>query len=168
MPMPRRVIVTPHLSVADLEARYRQAHDPVARSHWQIVWLLAQGKRVGEVAAVTGYSAKWGGSIAGRYHRDGPTSLGDRRHANPGGRPVLSPTQQAALTTALAWRARPPDGGVWTGPQVAAWIEQQPGRAVGPQCGWSYLRRLGGRRRRPRPRHAKADPAAQEAFTKGA
>jgi hypothetical protein len=47
----------PALSIDALEQRYRQAGDPVARSHWQIVWLLHQGHLTAEVADVTGYSS---------------------------------------------------------------------------------------------------------------
>jgi hypothetical protein len=54
--MPKRITITPHLPVEELERRYRQAKDPIERSHYQIIWLLAQGKPSEEVAAVTGYS----------------------------------------------------------------------------------------------------------------
>jgi hypothetical protein len=53
--MPKRITINPHLSVKELENRYRAAKNPVERSHYQIVWLLAQGKTTEEVAAVTGY-----------------------------------------------------------------------------------------------------------------
>ena len=39
--MPRLLTVASHLSVADLEARYRRTREPVERSHWHIVWLVA-------------------------------------------------------------------------------------------------------------------------------
>jgi len=69
--MPKYVSIAPHLSVDDLEYRYRKASDPVERSHFQIVWLLAQGKRVGEVSLVTGYCANWIRQVARRYNREG-------------------------------------------------------------------------------------------------
>ena len=53
-----------------------------------------------------------------------------------------------------------------TGRKVAAWIKEHTGRQVHPQRGWEYLRRLGGTLRVPRPRHAKADPAEQDALKK--
>jgi len=43
--MPRRLVVQPHLSVAELKQLYRKALDPVEGSHYQILWLLAQGKQ---------------------------------------------------------------------------------------------------------------------------
>ena len=57
--MPRRITIAPHLSLEELENRYRQAKDPVERSHYQIIWLLAQGRQTEEVAAVMGYSRSW-------------------------------------------------------------------------------------------------------------
>jgi hypothetical protein len=55
--MPKRLSIQPHLTLDALERRYRTAKDPVARSHWQMVWRLAQGFPSEQVAAVTGYSA---------------------------------------------------------------------------------------------------------------
>ncbi len=49
---------------------------------------------------------------------------------------------------------------------VARWIESHTGRKVHAQRGWEYLKRLNYSKRVLRPRHAKADPAAQEAFKK--
>ena len=160
-----RLAVAGHLSLDEMGRRYRRARDPVARGQWQIVWLVAQGRLAREVAATTSYSTKWVGAIVRRYTADGPAGVGDRRHANPGGTPALSPEQRAELNAALDGPA--PDGGLWSGPKVAAWIAARTGRAVGPQCGWEYLVRLGCALRRPRPRHAKADAEAQAAFKGG-
>ena len=57
--MPRRITITPHLRSEELESRYRQAKEPVERTHYQRIWLLASGKHTSEVAAVTGYSRSW-------------------------------------------------------------------------------------------------------------
>ncbi len=54
--MPRCLTVAPHLPLDELAARYRQARNPVERSHWQMVWLVAQGHHVPAVARLTGYS----------------------------------------------------------------------------------------------------------------
>ncbi len=123
--MPNRTRVVAHLELDALETRYRQAHDPVARSHFQIVWLLAQGKTRTDVASVTGYSERWIGEIVRRYNAQGPDALGDRRHDNPGGQTILKAQQQERLWEALHGPA--PDGGLWTGPKVAAWIEAETG-----------------------------------------
>ena len=60
-----------------------------------------------------------------------------------------------------------PDGGLWTGRQVAHWIGAMLGRPVDPARGWEWMRRLGFTPQRPRPRETRADPAAQDVFKKG-
>jgi transposase len=162
--MPRRIVIAPHLPTAELERQYRRAADPTASRHCQIVWLLAQGWTGQQVAASTGFSTRWIGQLAQRYNAQGPAGLGDHRHHNPGSARVLSTAQEAELAAALEGPA--PDGGMWTGPKVAAWIEATTGRAVSAHLGWVSLRRLGFTPRRPRPRHADADAAAQAAFPK--
>lgn len=63
-------------------------------------------------------------------------------------------------------RGPAPEGDLWTGRLVAARVREQLGRPVNIYLGCVYVRRLGGRRRVPRPRHVHADPVAQAAFKK--
>ena len=162
--MPRRITLQPHLSADELAQRYRKAADPVERSHFQILWQLAQGHTSEQVAQSTGYTRLWIGQIAKRYNQEGPDALGDRRRSNPGGKFLLSPEQQAALRQALGSPA--PEGSLWSCRAVADWIAQATGRQVSPQRGWDYLRLLGLSPQVPRPRHYKADKDAQETFKK--
>jgi hypothetical protein len=52
--MARPLVIPPHLTVDEVERRYRGAGDPVARSHWQIVWLQARGSPTAAVVDATG------------------------------------------------------------------------------------------------------------------
>ncbi|HKW22357.1 MAG TPA: winged helix-turn-helix domain-containing protein [Ktedonobacterales bacterium] len=163
--MARQLHLHPYLSVAELERRYRNAHDPTERSWWQILWLLSQGHTAVAVSAVTGYSAYWIGQIAKRYNRAGPEAMQNRRHTTsyrpP---PALSPALQEELRQVLAEAARRNDQ--WTGQDVAAWMAERLGRPVAYQLGWSYLVRLKHSLQAPRPRHARADAEAQDTFKK--
>src|ERR687885_1637679 len=153
-----------HLSPAELGQRYRAARSPVERSHLQIVWLLSQGRDEREVAQVTGYGRRWVAEVVRRYNEEGPDGLGDRRRGNAGAKPLLGAEDEAALRAALA--EVPSDGGLWTGPKVAAWMGARLGRKVWPQRGWDYLRKLGYSAQVPRPRHAKAASPEEQAADK--
>ncbi len=166
--MPKTIKLEPHLDSKELETRYRKAHDPVERSHYQILWLISEGKTTGEVMEVTGYSREWIQQLARRYNADGPQTLGDRRHRNPGARDraLLTVEQQEELARALM---KPPlCGGMWNSRKVGEWIERRTGRVVSQkkQRGWEYLKRLGHSPKVPRPHHHKADEREQEAFKK--
>lgn len=155
-----------HLSTAELGQRYRAARQAIERSHLQIVWLLSQGWSEREVALVTGYGRRWVAEIVRRYNAAGPAGLGDRRNRNAGAKSLLDEESKAELNAVLA--EPPADGGLWTGPKVAAWMSARLGRKIWPQRGWDYLRKLGYSSQVPRPRHAKAASAAeQEAFKRG-
>ena len=146
--------------------RYRAARCPIERSHLQIVWLLSQGRNEREVEAVTGYGQRWIAEIVRRYNAEGARGLGDRRAKNPGAQSLLSQEDTTALRDALG--EPPPDGGLWTGPKVAAWMSRRLGRKVWPQRGWDYLTKLKHSLQMPRPKHAKAASAEeQDAFKKG-
>lgn len=165
--MPKKIELYPHLSTEELENRYRGAKDPVERSHYQIVWLIAQGKTTSEVMEVTGYGRTWIQRLSRRYNRGGPEALGDRRHQNPGARDraLLTPQRREELSEAL--KEPPPDGGMWNSRKVAEWIEEKTGkRGVRAQRGWEYLKKLDRSLKVPRPRHRKADQKEQEAFKK--
>ncbi len=163
--MPRCLELAAHLPPDDLERRYRQSRDPVERTHWQMLWLVAQEYPCPAVAAMVGYSADWVRTIVHRYNAAGPDGVRDRRQANPGQQPLLTPELRAALEVALA--GDPPDGGLWTSPKVAAWMAERLGRPVAKQRGWEALRALGFTLHQPRPQATTADPTAQVAFKKG-
>ena len=42
--MKKPITMKAHLSIETIEMRYRKAKDPVERSHWQIIWLLAEAQ----------------------------------------------------------------------------------------------------------------------------
>jgi hypothetical protein len=62
----------------------------------------------------------------------------------------------------------PSDGGLWTGPKVAAWMAGELGLAeVLPQRGWEALKAINWSVQKPRPRHpAGATPEEREVFKK--
>jgi transposase len=165
--MPKRIRLEPHLNSKELEERYRGPKDPILRSHWQIIWLICQGKTTSQAMEATRYSRDWIQKPPRRYNAEGPDSLGDRRHRNPGAREraLLSGEHRRELSGAPA--KPPPDGGMWGSRRVAEWIEKKTGRRrVRPQRGWEYPRKLGRTPKVPRPAHAKADNREQEAFKK--
>jgi transposase len=136
--MPKRITIKAHLTIEELEARYRASKDAVERSHHQIIWLLAQGRPSEEVASITGYSRSWIYELVWGYNRVGPDSLGDKRHEHPGAEPLLNPEQRAALKEVIS---KPPEGGGrWSGAKVGKWMTDLLGREVTRQRGWEYLK----------------------------
>ena len=162
--MPRPLKLERHLSLQELEARHVGARDRLMAARWNALAWVAWGAPGVRAAGLSGYSPKWVGQLVRRYNGGGPDAVTDQRHRNRGAAPLLSAEQRARLTTALEGPA--PDGGLWTGPKVAAWMSEQLGRPVRPQRGWEYLRRCEFTPHCPRPRHAQADAAAQAAFPK--
>ncbi len=74
--MPRLLKLEPHKSIEELEKLYRQTQDPIERTRWQILWLIAKGHKVEEVAEVTGYGrGSIYRSIVGRYNQLGIDGL---------------------------------------------------------------------------------------------
>jgi transposase len=162
--MPKRIAIANHLSAEELLVRYRQATQPIERSHYQIMWLLATGKTPQEVAQVTGYTRIWIYQLVKRYNSDGQKALGDKRHHNPGREPNLTDVEQAQLWQVLSEKA--PDGGLWNGRKVADWLSEITGRHISRHRGWEYLKQMTFRLRVPRPEHGSGDPIEQENWKK--
>ena len=101
-----------------------------------------------------------------RYNAEGLAGLRDRRR--PGPRPRLTPEQEAELATAVERGPDPDRDGVvrWRRVDLRALIETRFAVRLHERTVGKLLRRLGFARLSVRPRHPKADAAAQEAFKK--
>jgi transposase len=156
-----------HLPVEELEARYRAARDATEARHIQAIWLLAQGRTFLEVAEVLAFAPRWLEELAARYNALGPAALGDQRRRNGRAASLLREDVLAALAERL--RTPPENGGLWSGPKVAAWMARHLGLArVHPQRGWEALKRIEWSLQAPRPRHPRAaTPEQRVAFEGG-
>ncbi len=159
--------IVEHLPVAELEARYRAARDATEARHYQAIWLLAQGRTFLEVAEVLAFVPRWVEQLAARYNAFGPEALGDQRRRN--GRAATLLTEEVLFALAERVQAPPEEGGVWSGPKVAAWMARHLGlQTVHPQRGWEALRRIGWSIQAPRPRQARAAaPERRADFKRG-
>src|ERR671917_217505 len=108
--------VVGHLSVAELEARYRAAREVTEARHAQAIWLLAQGRTVLEVAEVLAFAPRWVTQLAARYNACGPAALGDGRRRNGKAASLLTPDLLAALAERVT---APPDR------PVEVWAEDE-------------------------------------------
>jgi transposase len=115
-----------------------------------------------EIALMLGYTARWVRAIVQRWNKAGEPGIRDQRLTLPGAPCLLTASQQKELDHAL--EQPPTDGGLWSGPKVAAWMQERLGRPVDPRRGWDYLQRLGRSTRVPRPQHEQSDQATQQAF----
>lgn len=158
--------VAGHLGVEELQAGYRSSRDATEARHYQVIWLLAQGRSVVETAGLTGFARRWIEQLLARYNAFGPRSLGDQRRGNGSAPKLLTPAVLAHLRERV--RTPPDDGGVWTAKKVAAVMAAELGLAlVAEQRGWEALRAIGWTIQRPRPRHVRAaTPDEQAAFKK--
>jgi transposase len=153
-----RLPVVEHLSHEEIDRRYRSCADAAEKTRWHVLWLVTrpeQALSATAAAKLVGFTPAWGRAIPKRYNARGR----DGRRDNGSG-PLLSPDQRTELFTAL--RAEPPDGGLWSGPKVAAFVKDRFGAEVWPQTGWQWLKDLGFRLVVPRPRHPKAASAAEQ------
>ena len=152
-----RLPIAPHLSPDEITRRYRACRGGVETTHWQVLWLLTRTDAPptpAEAAARVGLTPAWVRAVIRRWNAEGPDGRADRRAARNGGRPKLTAGPRAGLDDALQ---RPPsDGGLWTGPKVAAAVRGRRAVVVGKQTGWGWLRGPGFSLRVPRPESPKA------------
>jgi transposase len=158
----RPLPVIAHLPHEEVGRRYRNCPDPKEKTRWHLVWLLLRPggpPNCERAAPLVGLSDVHARAILRRWNARGPEGLADRRKANksPG---KLTPARQAELFEALHKEA--PDGGLWSGPKVAAYVADRWGVVACPQTGWRWLKKLGFRLVVPRPRHPRAATPEQQ------
>jgi transposase len=155
--------VADHLSLERLRALAdREAGK--ARSLRLRAVIPAPGRRSAPgVAKALGAGRRTVQERARRYNAEGLDGPVDRPGRGRPGR--LTAARLARLRDRIDAGPTPGDGaGTPRGPEVGAIPGRESGAAYGPAAVYSLLHRLGYEPLGPRPRHVKADPAAQEEF----
>jgi transposase len=159
--MSRRIELRPHLSTPELHERYRACRHPNEKVRWRALYLISRGMVASEAARRVGRTSGWVTQLTQRYNESGGAAIPDRKgEVRPGPRPAAGGDVGLELATAL--RAAAPDGGLWTAPKVAAWIEERTGRAVHETTAWRAMRRLGFTLQVPRPRHSRSASSREQ------
>lgn len=165
--MPKKAYLAQHYSADELKNKYKTCYDAVEARRWHLLWKIALGWTIKNAAIAVGLDYQYAFKILKKYNElreEGVKNLKKKSQQHPRGKePLLNKKQFQELTEQL--KKRPPDGGVWTGPKVARWIENITGvEKVWNQRGWDYLKKLNYSWQKPRPKHKKGDLIEQENF----
>lgn len=159
--MARRIVLKPHLTTEELRRRYRACQKPQEKARWHALYLMSQGALAADAARRVGRASSWITSLARRYNGDGPAAVTRKKSTKPSQRAIVDARLEKELDKAL--RAAAPDGGLWTGPKVAAWIAEHSGHEVHACTGWRTLKRLGFSLQIPRPANKRRASAEEQA-----
>jgi len=165
--MPKKAHLVNHFNANELREKYRRSQDPVEARRWNILWKVALGWTIKDSAIAVGLDYEYAKKIVKRYNELGVEGVKNKRKVAPSHRrgktSLLNESQLQKLVTAV--HSRPVDGGIWTGPKVARWIEKETGKEkVGNQRGWDYLKKCKYSWQKPRPKHRKGEEKAQSEF----
>lgn len=155
--------VTSHHSVEELRTLARRERSAPQRTRLRIISLAMQGHTAPQIARALDASRRSVQEWVRRYNQRGLEGLVDRRGGN---RRHLTPEQEQEIIAYVDRLAADPREGVRRGQDLRRWIEKQFQVLYSLNGIYELLHRLGYSCLMPRPRHAKADPAAQEAFKK--
>ena len=165
MGRPHKVLNLQH-TIQALKTHYQQCRDAVECRRTQVVWLLAEGKDVEEVKAITAYSDWSVRDIISKYNKKGLLGLKNQHSSKRGAPTVLNKEEQLSLEKAL--EKPPTDGGRWNGREIAAWIKENMDKEVSLASCYNYLHKLKFSLQRPRPQHKLTNLVEQEEFKKKA
>lgn len=150
-------------SAEELRALYRGERDVERRKRVQALWLLRRGVTEAETARVVGVGRRTVVRWLGWYRAGGLREVVERLpgHGAPGGTRWLTEEQCGGLV------AHASTGAFHTYEDARRWVLQEYGVEYRYKGMYGVLARLGVHPEAPRPRAAKADPDAQEAWKKG-
>jgi transposase len=160
----KRLIVGDKPTVTRLAERLKQAGSRAEYQRIQCVLIRATlGSSAAQIAQLLGWSTATVHVLHSRWAREGDAIFdvrprGGRRHQ------YLSPEQEAELLAPFV--ARADAGGMLTVSEIQQAYQDRAGKAVAASTIYRLLQRHGWRKLVPRPRHPKADVAAQAAFKK--
>jgi transposase len=162
----KNLIVGDKATVARLADRLKRADSQGEYQRIQCVLIRATlGSTAAQIAQLLGWSTATVHVLHSRWASEGDAVFdvrgrGGRHHQH------LSPDEEAALLAPFVERAEA--GGMLTVAEIAQAYQKRTGKAVAPSTIYRLLERHGWRKVVPRPRHPKADVAAQAAFKKTA
>src|SRR3954462_15165610 len=159
-------ITRKELGAVELRLEARRCRDTAASRRMLALALVLAGASRAEAARAAGMAGQPLGDWGHRYNAEGLAGLRDRPRS--GRRPRLTAGQEAELATAVERGPDPDRDGVvrWRRVDLQALIEARFAVRLHERSVGKVLRRLGFSRVPVRPRHPKADEAAQEAFKK--
>ena len=165
--MPKKAYLASHFSSDELQQKYIKCQDCVESRRWHLLGKISLGWTVKNSALAVGINYDYAKEILGKYNQLAANGVTNRKkkRLNPTGgkKPLLTSPQLQKLAHQL--KSRPADGGIWTGPKVARWIEKETRRQkVWNQRGWDYLKKLRYSCQSPRPKQRKGDAQQQEQF----
>lgn len=158
------LIVGDKATVARLAERLKVANSRVEYQRIQCVLIRATlGSSAGEIAQLLGWSTATVHVMHSRWGKEGDAifdvrARGGRRHQ------YLDAQQEQELLAPFVQRANA--GGMLSVGEIQQAYQERTGRQVAPSTVYRLLDRHGWRKVVPRPRHPKADLAAQAAFKK--
>jgi transposase len=154
------------MTATELRAASGKARSARAARRMLAIALVLEGMDRKTAAETCGMDRQTLRDWVRRYNAEGVAGLTDRR--SPGPPPRLTPEQKAALAARVETGPDPKRDGVvrWRRQDLKHWLETEFGVVMHERTVGKQLRGLGYRRLVPRPRHPKADEAAQEAFKK--
>lgn len=156
--------VVEHHSVQELQRLMRKQAQAQLLLRLQMVLLAKQGQTAPQIASLLGISRRIVQGWVYRYNAQGLEGLAERRRG--GNQRRLTDAQEQQIQDYLDQQAADPHAGVRRAEDLRQWIAQQFGVRYALSGLYELLHRLGYSCLMPRPRHHKADPAAQEAFKK--
>ena len=162
--MCRHVAVGWAETAEELYGRYRDERDVSARKRLHALWLVRLGQGVAPAAEQAGVGPRTLERWLGWYREGGLDRVLERvpGHGAKGATGKLTAEQVGRLAE------RAGGGEFRTYGEAAEWVRSEYGVGYSYNGIWSLLARLEIRPKVPRPAAEKADPAAQEAYKRGA
>jgi transposase len=160
----KTLILSDRPTIARLAERLKRAGSHAEYQRIQCVLIRATlGSSAAQIAQLLGWSTATVHVLHSRWSKEGDAIFdlrgrGGRHHQH------LSPEQEQHLLAPFVQRAQA--GGMLTVAEIQRAYQEQLGREVAPSTVYRLLDRHGWRKVVPRPRHPKADIAAQAAFKK--
>jgi transposase len=156
--------VASHHSLAELQHLARHERRAQQRLRLQVIILALKGHTARQVSQAVGLSLRTVQECVRRYNGAGVPGLVERRRG--GMHRYLSAVQEEELRTHLNRAAADPRAGIRRAAELRGWLQEHFQVLYSLSGLYELLHRLGYSWLMPRPRHGRADPAAQAAFKK--